>query len=593
MIPKTERLLKYMELHNVFYGIEYVARPLLLFFSSDNRLLLFSWLDTAYPCIGYGVWGFLGVGTTFDIFQNIILIPYVEYGILSPLDTAYWSSEAPRNPENKNKESSKRSVHVETSTSTTLVLCDGLGGYDWSDQVEEGPNYALMAYSSLCSDSEIVDNCKKGLGYEKYNAVSPPYTRNFMPPTLDLSFTGLDKFVNKPIVKNRTSDEEVSDSEEENMSQTKTEKKTDKPSIAMIELIKPKHREKTARKTVKQVEKHSNISTASTTVTTDRRVSAVRLNYALWEVIVNGDIPPAKRTIDGVEQTYPLAIAEEKLVRKNKLKARGTLLMTLLNEHQLKFNSYKNAKSLMKAIEKRFGGNKESKKTRKTLLKKHQLEILCETISQEDKNLKLLRSLLLEWKIHTLIWRKKPDLDTLNMDDLYNNLKIYESEVKGSSSSSQNSQNMAFVSSNSSGSTNQAHVSNSSNTDSLSDAVVYSFFANQSNSPQIDNEDLQQIDTDDLEEMDLKWQMAMLTMRARRFLKKTGRKVGANGSETIGFDKTKVECYNCHKKVHFTRDCRAPRENRNREPVRRNVTVETTDAKALVAQDGFGYDWSD
>nr|GEY31017.1 hypothetical protein [Tanacetum cinerariifolium] len=110
--------------------------------------------------------------------------------------------KAPRNQDNKNKESSRRSVHVETSTSIALVLCDGLGGYDWSDQAEEEINITLMAFSSSSSDSEIVDNCKKGLGYENYNVVPPPYTGNFRPPTPDLSFTGLDKFVNKPVVEN-------------------------------------------------------------------------------------------------------------------------------------------------------------------------------------------------------------------------------------------------------------------------------------------------------------------------------------------------------------------------------------------------------
>ncbi|GKF45161.1 uncharacterized mitochondrial protein-like protein, partial [Tanacetum coccineum] len=203
-------------------------------------------------------------------------------------------------------------------------------------------------------------------------------------------------------------------------------------------------------------------------------------------------------------------------------------------------------------------------------------------------NLKFLRSLPSEWKYHTLIWRNKPDLDTLSMDDLYNNLKMYETEVKGSSSSNQNSQNVAFVSSNKSGSSNQAYGSNSANTDSMSDAVIYSFFENQSNSLQLNDEDLQQIDADELEEMHLKWQMVMLTMRARRFLIKTGRKISANVSETIGFKKSKVECYNCHKRGHFARECRASRENKNREPVMRNVTVETSETKALVAQDGLG-----
>ncbi|GKD22661.1 ribonuclease H-like domain-containing protein, partial [Tanacetum coccineum] len=282
------------------------------------------------------------------------------------------------------------------------------------------------------------------------------------------------------------------------------------------------------------------------------------------KVIVNGDSPPPKRTVDGVEQTYPPTTAEEKLAKKNELKARGTLLIALTNEHQQKFNTYKCAKTLMEAIEKSFG---------------------------EDMNLKFLRILPSEWKTHTLIWRNKPNLDTLSIDDLYNNMNIYETKVKGSSISNQNSQNVAFVSSNNSGSSNQAYGSNSTNTDSMSDVVIYSFFANQSNSLQLNDEDIQQIDADDLEEMDLKWQMAMLTMRARRFLNKTGKNINANGSETIGFNKSKVECYNCHKKGHFAREYRAPRENRNKEPIRRNMTVETTKTKALVAQDGLGYYW--
>ncbi|GJY40133.1 hypothetical protein Tco_0427403 [Tanacetum coccineum] len=216
-----------------------------------------------------------------------------------------------------------------------------------------------------------------------------------------------------------------------------------------------------------------------------------------------------------------------------------------------------------------------------------QLEIHGEIISQEDVNQKFLRSLSPEWNTHTIMWRNKPEIDTLSMDDLYNNLKIYEPEVKRTSSSSTNTQNVSFESTNSTSSTNeavntaygattastQATTVNSTTIDNLSDAVVYAFFASQPNSPQLDNEDLQQINPDDLEEMDLRWQMAMLTMRVRGFLKNTGRKLTVNGNETIG----------------------APRnqENRNMENTRRVVLVETTTSNALMSCDGASYDWSD
>nr|GEX91568.1 hypothetical protein [Tanacetum cinerariifolium] len=130
---------------------------------------------------------------------------------------------------------------------------------------------------------------------------------------------------------------------------------------------------------------------------------------------------------------------------------------------------------------------------------------------------------------------------------------------------------------------------------SLSDAVIYSFFASESNSPQLDNKDLKQIDPDYLEEIDLKWQMAMLTMRAKRFLKRTRRNLGANGTDTIGFDMSKVKCYNCHRRGHFARECRSPRDNRNKETTRRTIPAEVSTSNALVSVIGckstFGRSW--
>ncbi|GKB84509.1 ribonuclease H-like domain-containing protein, partial [Tanacetum coccineum] len=142
----------------------------------------------------------------------------------------------------------------------------------------------------------------------------------------------------------------------------------------------------------------------------------------------------------------------------------------------------------------------------------------------------------------------------------------------------------------------QVNAANSTNIDNLSDAIICAFFASQPNSPQLVHEDLQQIHRDDMEEMDLRWKMAMLTMRAKRFLNNTRRKLTVNGNKTIGFDKSKVKYYNCHKRGHFAKECKALRnqDNKNKKSSRRSVHVEIYTSTALESCDGLGgYDWSD
>ncbi|GKD20717.1 putative ribonuclease H-like domain-containing protein [Tanacetum coccineum] len=176
---------------------------------------------------------------------------------------------------------------------------------------------------------------------------------------------------------------------------------------------------------------------------------------------------------------------------------------------------------------------------------------------------------------------------------------VFENDVKGSTASSSNLQNVAFVSENTS-STNDVStaygVSNTSGHNSKHEQTSsYSLLASQSSCPQLDHEDLDQVDEYDLEEMDLKWQVAMISMRIKKFYKKTGRKLQFDAKEPVGFDKTKVECYNCHKTGHFARECRTKEDNRRRDgwnPRNKDGsrTGKKEESKALVTVDGESVD---
>ncbi|GJS11546.1 proline-rich receptor-like protein kinase PERK9 [Tanacetum coccineum] len=230
--------------------------------------------------------------------------------------------------------------------------------------------------------------------------------------------------------------------------------------------------------------------------------------------------------MEGVVTVMPITTAKEKAQRR-----------------------LEDAKKLLEAVEKRFGENAATRKTQRNLFVS-QLELLDEKLSQEDVNQKLLRSLSPEWNTHAVVWRNKADLDTMSMDDLYNNLKVYEPEVKGMSSLSSSTQNMTFVS------------SSNNNTSSTNEAV----------------------------------NTAHGVSTASTQVKNTGRKLTVNGNETISFDKSNVKCYYFHKRGHFARECRAPRnqDNKNKESSRRSVPVETSNSIALVSSDGIGgYDSSD
>ncbi|GJY41253.1 ribonuclease H-like domain-containing protein, partial [Tanacetum coccineum] len=287
------------------------------------------------------------------------------------------------------------------------------------------------------------------------------------------------------------------------------------------------------------------------------------IDNEVWKVILNGN---SKKRIstgkDGVIRILPpVTAAEIQAVEKDR-KAKIILLMAIPKEHMRRFHGMDNAKEIWEAIRTRFGGNANSKKIQKAIFKQQfeaftissleglekgydrfqqllsQLEAHGAKVSTKDANHKFLRSLPPAWSNLAMTMRTKPDVDTLFIDDLYNNLRVFEQEIQGASKTSSSAQNVAFVS------------QSKSNTNKVKSGFTgaYSTFTPSTSSTNISEKEALAGFADEI---------AMIAIRMKKFYKKIGRRVRVDGKAPVGFDKKKLECFNCHNTGHFARECTA------------------------------------
>ncbi|KAJ9539096.1 hypothetical protein OSB04_031829 [Centaurea solstitialis] len=288
----------------------------------------------------------------------------------------------------------------------------------------------------------------------------------------------------------------------------------------------------------------------------------------------------------------------ERKTRQSEMKALSTLLLAIPNEYQHHFASCENAKVLWEALEKRFAGSKSSKRNQKAVLKQQyenfmssknesmtqafdrfnkligELATVGVKMDNDDLNKKFLRSLGEEWIIYNVPFRQNDNLEDKELDDLYNDLRVFEVEVEAKKKPIGYTHNTTLFSTGEPATNGEPSPSTPiSRQETEGDSIMEALFSSHASVPlvnedldQIHADDLDQIHADDLEEMDLKWQMAMITVRVNRFMRRTGRRnFGMRKDDRLGFDKSKVECYKCHGLGHFARECRGSYNNQQQQ----------------------------
>ncbi|GJY74170.1 ribonuclease H-like domain-containing protein [Tanacetum coccineum] len=316
-------------------------------------------------------------------------------------------------------------------------------------------------------------------------------------------------------------------------------------------------------------------------------------DHNLWRIVQQGNSPKRLgKDAKGNTIVHPPVSLDEHVAVQRENKVRTLLLQALPEDHMPDFHHYDDARDIWMAVKARFGGNEESKKMRKTMLKQQftefsvteeeglhkgydrfqkilsQLNQVQARPDNDDINLKFLRALPSSWSQVALALKTRGGLESMSFDDLYNKLRSLELDVRIGHSygvkAAAAPTHSAFIGAASSGSklnySNQQSIvpsvsQTSGHSDNIMECVLHSFVAENEPDQDMIYEDFDQVDQLEMEELDLKWQMAMLSLRINRFEKKAGRKMNYNNQQPARFDRRKVRCYKCLQLGHFAREC--------------------------------------